>query len=189
MKKLLIILASISGIAAADVNPIYIDANIGYLSAPSSEWNGSMAFNANAGYQFNQYIALEGGVTGSSLNSNSNTSFGGSAPSGSYWAADVAAKGILPLAEAFALYGKAGISYNWYNVSSSFAGFSNDNSLSTAGLLLGIGAQFNLTKQWSLHLEDNYTVLFNSSNSSAGSYTNTSYSNPNVVMFGAQYNF
>lgn len=157
MKKILVlVLSAVSICSFAAGNTTYVDANIGVNTSASS-----LALNADVGYMLNQYLGLEGGLTYSPN--------GGSwgANGVDYWMFDGAVKGVLPLSNMFALYGKLGIAFNTY--SSSCGGCSN----SDVGLLIGAGAQFNLSNKWSLHLED---------------YTSTG-GNPNMFVFGGQYNF
>lgn len=142
----------------------YIDANVGL----NTSWD-SLGLSADAGYMFNRYIGVEGGFTyspGYSYNS------GPYSYSSSYYMFDAAAKGVLPLSQVFSLYGKLGVGINnyssWSNPAPAPAYYG-----SNVGVLLGAGAQFNLSKQWSLHLED-YTVTG---------------PNPNFLMFGGEFRF
>lgn len=169
MKKILMLLAGISLISTASA-VTYLDADIGL----NTSWS-TLGLNADAGYMFNKYVGLEGGLTYSPGYSYSGGA-GGSYNS-SYWMLDGAVKGVLPLSDVFALYGKLGLAFNHYT--SSWDGCNGGGcgspsySGSNVGLLVGAGAQFNLSRQWSLHLED---------------YTSTG-SNPNFLMFGGQFNF
>ncbi len=169
LKKLLIV-SLLSLAVTANADPVYVDANIGL----NTSWS-SLGLNADAGYMFNKYLGAEGGFTyspGYSYNWGPNYSY-----SSSYWMFDVAAKGVLPLTNVFSLYGKLGLAFNNYSGSwggcngwgCSGPGYTGSN----VGLLIAGGAQFNISRQWSLHLED---------------YTSTG-SNPNFLMFGAQFNF
>ena len=166
MKKLLLlILSGTSIIATAET---YVDANIGM----NTSWN-SVSLNANAGNMFSRYIGAEGGLTyspGYSYNYN-----GGSSYSTSYYMIDAAAKGVLPLTSGFDLYGKLGLGFNNYTSSwNGCNGCGNPNYYgSNVGLLVGVGAEFKISRSWSLHAED-YTVTG---------------PNPNMLMFGGQYNF
>lgn len=143
-------------------NPVYIDANVGL----NTSYAAGLGLGVNVGYLFNQYLGLEGGFSyGASNTSNWNSG-------NNYYMYDVAVKGVLPLSKIFALYGKLGIAYNTYslcNGCNNGSAFNNDNW----GMLYGAGVQFNLSKEWSLHLED-YSVTGN---------------NPNMLMFGGEYKF
>lgn len=167
MKKLLLsclILGSSSVYAAGNT---YVDGNIGV----NTSWS-TLALNADVGYMFNKYVGLEGGFTYSPGYSQSwyNASY-----SSDYWMFDGAVKGVLPLSNIVSLYGKLGIAFNNYTSSWSgnCPGCNASYTGSDVGLLVGGGAQFNLSRDWSLHLED---------------YTSTG-GNPNMFVFGAQYNF
>ncbi len=168
MKKisLLFCLSFVSSFVLANA---YIDGDIGL----NTTWS-SLGLSADAGYLFNRYFALEGGLTYSPGYSYSWTP--GSSYSSSYWMIDAAAKGILPLSDVFALYGKLGIGFNNYSSWSSNTcnGCSGpEYSGTNIGILYGIGGKFNLSSQWSLHVED-YTVTG---------------PNPNFLMFGAEFRF
>jgi opacity protein-like surface antigen len=162
----LVALAAISNIAiaAAPGDPIYVDANIGL----NTSWN-TLGLNADVGYMFNRYVGVEGGLTyspGYSYNS------GPYSYSSSYYMLDAAVKGVLPLSQVFSIYGKLGLGYNnyssWDNPAPAPAYYG-----SNVGILIGAGAEFNLTKNWSLQVED-YTVTG---------------PNPNFLMFGGKYRF
>ncbi len=147
MKKILLILLSVCAIESYAEN-VYVDGDIGF----NTSW-GSFAWNIDGGYMFNKNLGLEGGLTYSS------------GWLSDYWMFDGAVKGVLPMSDVVLLYGKAGLALN------SNSGY---NSGANLGLLFGLGAQFNLNKYWSLHVED---------------YTSTGYANPNFLMFGGQYDF
>lgn len=159
MKKLSLLVALLSAssvLAFADDGQVYIDASI---IAPRM-----VGLNANAGYLFNQYLGLEGGLT---YIPSSGVNWVGTQ---SYYMFDGAIKGILPLGDIFSLYGKVGLGLNEYSMSSYGNNYAGQSNL---GLLLGAGAAFNLSKDWSLHVED-IQVTGN---------------NPNLLMFGAEYKF
>ncbi len=168
MKKLIscLILSSITSIYAA--NPVYIDLNGGV----NTSWN-ALGLGFAAGYKFNRYFSLEGGLT---YSPGYNYQWGGGTYSSNYWMLDAAAKGVLPLSNVFDLYAKLGIGFNNYTTSWSGCGGACNGpaySGSNVGVLYGLGGAFHISRNWELHLED---------------YT-TSGPNPNFLMFGAQYNF
>ncbi|MCC2626270.1 MAG: hypothetical protein K0R14_2143 [Burkholderiales bacterium] len=156
MKILLV--ALLSGAAFVASAETYIDANIGM----NTTWS-TLGLNANAGYMFNPYIGAEGGFTYSPGNTPLSAY-------GAYYMFDAAAKGVLPLSSIFSLYGKLGVGYNVY---SPWGCTDCGNPISNFGVLVGAGAQFNLSKNWSLHVED-YVVPG---------------SNPNMLMVGGQFTF
>lgn len=167
MKRILAVLLTMSAVSAM-AEGVYVDANIGV----NTSWN-TLGLNADAGHMFNKYFGLEGGLTyspGYSYNWGAGNTY-----SSDYFMIDGAAKGVLPLNHEFSLYGKLGLAFN--NYSGTWNGCTGCSgpaySDSNVGLLIAGGAQFNLSKEWSLHVED---------------YTSTG-PNPNFLMFGGQYNF
>lgn len=167
MKKICLFICCSTVAALVNANT-YIDGDIGL----NTTWS-SIGLNADVGYLFNRYFALEGGLTyspGYSYSWSPGTSY-----SSNYWMIDAAAKGILPLSNVFSLYGKLGVGFNnyssWSNQCNGCSG--PDYSGTNIGILYGVGGKFNLSSQWSLHLED-YTV---------------SGPNPNFLMFGGEFRF
>jgi opacity protein-like surface antigen len=152
-----VLLTGAISIASAET---YVDANIGL----NTSWN-TFGLNANAGYMFNPYIGAEGGFTYSPGNTSSSTY-------GAYYMFDAAAKGVLPLSSIFSLYGKLGVGYSAEPPLGSCT-TNCGNTSSNIGLLVGAGAQFNLSKSWSLHVED-FVVTG---------------PNPNMLMVGGQFKF
>lgn len=168
MKKILtIILSSMCFTAAA--GDVYIDANVGV----NTSWS-TLGLNADVGYMFSKYVGLEGGFT---YSPGYNYNWGPSTWSSDYYMFDGAVKGVLPLSSLIDLYGKLGIAFNNYSASwNGCPGYSCGGpaySGSNVGLLMAGGVQFNLSRQWSLHVED---------------YASTG-PNPNFLMFGGQFNF
>lgn len=169
MKKFLL-LSSLCGLFTHAMAEAYLDLNLG----ANTSWN-TVGLNLDAGYMFNNYIGLEGGFTyspGYTYKWGHNYSY-----DTSYWMLDGAVKGVLPLTSIFSLYGKLGLAFNnysgnWYGCQGYMCG-GPGYSGSNVGLLMAGGAQFKLSRQWSLHIED---------------YASTG-PNPNFLMFGGQYNF
>lgn len=182
----------------------YIDLNFGilnqsytnYINTPSS-YSGTSSFiglGLNVGHMFNRFVGVEGGLVYSpiSLSSLNSSDISWNA---SYYAMDLAVKGVLPFSEVFNLYGKLGLSGNWYITSTngSYLGPNGDTSdyytaqsASYIGALGAVGAQFNLSRKWSLHLEYNYTYFLNSQ-TEFGDLTTPQ--NPSMAMFGVGYKF
>lgn len=168
MKKILAVL--LSGICLSAVaGNAYVDANIGM----NTSWS-TLGLNADVGYMFNKYVGLEGGFT---YSPGYNYTWGPNSWSSDYYMFDGAVKGVLPLTDMVALYGKLGLAFNNYSASwGGCPGYSCGGpaySGSNVGLLMAGGVQFNLSRQWSLHVED---------------YASTG-PNPNFLMFGGQFNF
>lgn len=169
MFKKLLCLIVLSGSASAIFAQPYIDANVGI----NTSWN-QLGLNLNGGYMFSKYLGAEGGFT---YSPGYTYNWGPYSYSSSYSMIDIAAKGVLPLTSIFAVYGKAGLGFNTYSGNWNCEGRYGCNNPSyygsNTGLFIAVGGQFNLSKQWSLHVED-YTVTG---------------PNPNFLVFGAQYNF
>ena len=181
MKKLIfILLAASATMAVADgvtspASPAYVNVNTGIAklyNLPTGSWAGSI----NAGYNFNEALAVEVGY-----NLLPSSQFGTTVTSNAF---DVAVKGTLPLSEMFSLYGRLGVGLGMNNWSGTApAGgciICQSGQSSTYGLgLAGIGASFKLSQHFDLRVEDYALVPFQNT------YTGT----VNVVIGGVQYNF
>jgi len=163
MKKLLGVVISLIFINSSySADPVYIDANLGV----NTSYSGAIALGLNGGYLLNNYLGIEGGATLTAAANPNSMSNGGN-----YYLFDAAIKGILPLGSVFSLYGKLGLGYSLYD--NCVGCTSSPSTSSNLGLYYGAGAGFNLSNNWSLHLED-YAVTGN---------------NPNMLMFGTEYHF
>lgn len=182
MKKLLTsILIGLAFTSYADMNdvsnnPIYFDLSGGIMNSISNDTNTSFATSLDAGYMFNNYFGLEGGFIYSPVSVQSPVS---SYNTMNYYAIDAAIKGVLPLNNVFAMYGKLGITQNWFAINGKNGG-GMDSTTSSIGGLIGAGVQFNLNKNWSLHLEDDYIPVLNPVSGA---------DNPNLVMMGGEFRF
>lgn len=185
MKRLLAIIATVGVFSfanaddaqAANDSKVYVNLNTGIgklYNLPTGQWT----MNLNAGYNFNQNFALEGGYnlfTGTEFGATSMTNI-----------VDVAAKGTLPLSPVFSLYGRAGVGIG-NNGWSGTVDTGNEDCImcnksldSTYGLgLVGLGGSFALDKHWDLRVED--TLYF--------PFTNTYTGTMMAFTFGTQYNF
>lgn len=180
MKRILMILLLLISLPSfaddSSAGNVYINVNTGVATLQNlstSSWTGSV----NLGYDFNHYVALEGGY-----NLLSNGQYGGASN-----IFDLAAKGMLPLSSVFSLYGRLGVGYvtdfgsgspNTTTSSGCYMCGNNYNS-NYATALFGIGGSFMLSKHFDLNI-DGYAFIPFSSNLSGG---------VNVVTLGAQYNF
>lgn len=159
---------------AADDSSVYVNLNAGVgsgLTVPELGFLpdvGAGAISINAGYNFNKYFALEGGITSYS---GGLFSVGTSAR---YF--DIAAKGSLPFGDIFALYGRAGLAYQ--NITENV--FSDDSYANNLTVMVGIGTAFKLTKTFEIHLEDTYFPQISQP---------INYSNVNILSLGLQVNF
>lgn len=178
-RKLCALLACIGsiGLSYADSDsPVYINLNTGaakLYNFPSGEWTG----NINAGYEFNSALALE---TGYSLFAGSQ--FGVTTATSVF---DVAVKGTIPFNDVFALYGRAGLGFGMNSWSGTLVAdgnciLCNSSIQNNYGLALAaIGGSFNLSKNWSLRLEDTAYIPF----------VNTTTGTMMAITGGVQYNF
>lgn len=154
---------------------IFISGNLGYGSigvkksdfndpitgtAPTKFNNTGLAWAANLGYQFNQYVAVEAGYL----------DFGGDKATGTisgnpvtqkdtFGGFNIAVKGILPINRQFDLFGKAGlIDMHWHETDSSSTSLLNGaGSTNKLVPLLGIGAAYNINSNVALTLQDVYS--------------------------------
>lgn len=132
-KLLLILISGLVYINNAVAVP-YIDVNLG-----GNTTDNSMAYSADAGYRFNQYFGVEGGVTGSGSSNATQSTF---------YMFDGAGKATLPLGSNVSVFGKLGIG----NCNSC-----GSNSNSDIGIFFGGGLEFDVNKNWAIQLQD-YTV-------------------------------
>jgi opacity protein-like surface antigen len=167
MKKILLTTLSLVTIMSAYASdPVYIDADVGL----NTSWN-NYALGLDAGYSFGRHLAAEVGYT---YSPGYTYNYSGGSYNTNYYMFDIAAKGTLPITDTFNIYGKLGAGYNNYNSWGGCNGCSGPSYSGTnTGIFYGGGAEFVISREWNLHLED-YTVTG---------------SNPNFLMFGATYKF
>ncbi len=182
MKKLLTLILSTSACLSIaepyrsyDVEPVYININTGIATGysftnnytnstgqPSGASTNNYSLGANVGYNFNQYFAIEAGYNQLWLAANPTNS------SGQVGVEDIAVKGTIPLGNVFSIYGRIGLG-GYQNVSATSGGSFANN----LGALYGAGAEWNLSRNWSLRAEDwSVTGL-----------------GQNIIQFGAQLSF
>lgn len=126
MKKILALCLFGSGIVSACAGSIYADANVGVNTG-----NNNTAVGADAGYMFNSFLGVEGGIIGSN--------------DVTIW--DGAVKGVLPLG-LIDIYGKLGLAYI------------NNSGYTNPGLLYGGGIAFPIAPMFQLRVED-YAITGN----------------------------
>lgn len=162
---LLLATASIAGHSEMPVPPVsdqgfYVGANFGHgtvdeevSNVSGSTDNNGFAYNFNAGYQFNPYVALELGYTRFP-----DVSVGSLDVSDENQSMDIAAKGLLPLGsrQLVDLYGKLGIA----SVSTNNASYIyNEDGQNISGKqtdilpYLGLGIDFKVARNVKLNLE------------------------------------
>lgn len=115
-------------------------------------------FKIYGGFQFNKHLGAEIGYVDAgkaTFSGSAIPSLGIGAFSGQYeiTAITFAAVGTLPLNESFALFAKAGLAAWDATASASIAGFTGTADDSGTDLLYGIGARYNLNKNWGITLE------------------------------------
>jgi len=113
------------------------------------------AYKLFAGYNFNKNFAIEGGYADLGKPAQNVAWVGGSGKGvqkESAWF--VAGKGTLPINEQFNLFGKLGLTQNKVKASwSDTDGFSGSDSKSRSGVLYGVGAEYNVSKQIGVRME------------------------------------
>jgi OOP family OmpA-OmpF porin len=214
MKKLVVSIVSAAalataGMAAASTSTVAIDQNsgssmgaagiyvdgglgIGTISAKGSTYalpvnslnTTYLAWNGDVGYQFNQYVAVEGGYTSFGHvkanfdNSNSlTTTLGGFG---------VDAKGILPINPKLSVFGKAGaidMHESFDTASGEVSSAKNTGNAWTADF--GAGVAYNFTHQIAFTAQDIY-ALKTSENTNNGTANIPA---ANAVLAGASYKF
>lgn len=170
-RKTVVAVALLSVCSIANANP-YIGGSIGQTkfghanaSLNSSLMSGSTALEMQddsslagkiyAGYQFNQYFALEGAIGGYDALD------GDIVTVGDMQFLALQPKAIWPLTDRFSLYAKAGLAYfnAEFKVSNSVfseSGYTTMSDTTVAGMY-GIGAEFALTDN--LHLEASWDYM------------------------------
>lgn len=141
--------------------------------AVTSHEKTKTAYKLFAGYSFNPSFAIEAGYADLGKPSSKFVLPTETIPQTqkeSAWF--VAGKGTLPINEQFNLFGKLGITQNKVSASWSDSGGGGSASNSRSGVLYGIGAEYNATKQVGIRLE--YEDFGKFGNSTGTGRTNTS---------------
>jgi OmpA-OmpF porin, OOP family len=112
------------------------------------------AWKLFGGYQFNRHFALEASYFDyGSITANGQTFGVPFRITGDATAFGVAAVGILPLANQFSLFGKLGLLRTELDLSASGVGGSASESDSDTGLHIGVGAMFDMGRNFSIRAE------------------------------------
>lgn len=146
---------------AASTAGFYVNGNVGYgmqdisknapdLAPAGSKVNrGSFVWSANAGYQFNQYIAAEAGYMSlpeSKVKADNGNTLGKAELS----AITLVAKGIYPINEQFDVFGKAGVAFMMSKVvqDSVLTGVAGTTTTKTnrATPMFGLGVDYNVNE-------------------------------------------
>ncbi len=131
---------------------MYFDFGLGVGTA--SDWTGSsLAIDAmTMGFYMNKNLGIEAGMGMLPAGGNEN----GEAMIMTY---HLAAKGVLPLANSFSLYGKAGVGVNANEGEApSSNGMIMDNSVGV-GLYYAAGMQFNFNKNFAIYVEGSSVAI------------------------------
>lgn len=144
------------GLGQAEANGVCDDirAIVAGLGTVSSCDEKDTAWKLFGGYQFNRHFALEASYFDYGSISASGQTFG--VPfrlTGDTSAFGVAGVGILPLGNQFSLFGKVGLLRTEIDVSASGVGGSRSESDSETGLHFGVGAMFDLGRNFSIRAE------------------------------------
>lgn len=189
--------ASDNSNSSNDSAGIFVSGNLGYSNAaykkadfsptPVSLKTGGFAWNANVGYQFNRYIAIEGGYTQFAdvkASMNDGVQFSDTLALGAF---GVNVKGMLPIAnDRFDLFAKLGAMD--MNEEETLAGSGLSRKIRVGSSWtpdLGIGAAYNVNKHIALSLQDVYTLK----TSFTKDQVKTSIPSTNSILAGVSYKF
>jgi OOP family OmpA-OmpF porin len=145
------------GFGQAEVKGLCSDLNLlvtGVGGTISSCDQKDSAFKLFGGYRFNRNFAIEGSYFDYGDVKVSGQTFG--VPftvSGDATAWGAAAVGILPLNERFSVFGKAGLLITDTSVAGSGIGGTGADDEQDTGLHIGVGAVFNVTRQFGIRAE------------------------------------
>ena len=127
---------------------------------PTEFSNYGFAWNADLGFQFNRYIAIEAGyISFGEANANTTVSiyeFPITAQD-SFGGLDIMAKGILPLANHISIFGKVGAADMNDNFTASGAFYRSETGI-TWTPLIGLGLSYQANRNLSLNLQDYYSI-------------------------------
>lgn len=183
-KKVMLVAALFGSFAAnANVENFYVGGqyNKTTLKEKESGFSGSVDFGsltALAGYQFNDYLAVEARL-GTGVKDKSSNDDGYKESLGVGLQTMLLAKAHYNLSDEFALFAVAGYSKTEIEYKESEPGFSFSETDSLNGLALGIGGEFKFANNFGVHLEyimlpdktfreDGYSLKFEANNLSLG---------------------
>lgn len=147
---------------------LYVKSSGGLTSPDAHGFDKALGFSVLAGYQVNNYFAIQGGGVylgsfdmGYSWDSDRYTD----EDTLSFYGAEASLVGYLPVNKAFALYGKLGILAWESDYKTTYSGHYHDYSISTTedgvDALYGIGAEFFLNPNFSVITEATYYDIDN----------------------------
>lgn len=180
---------------------IFVSGNLGYgtIGNSASDYNTTgqpaatsfnhdgLAWAANAGYQFNKYLAVEAGYIsfGQSKANTYNTSSQAVKATDTFGGFDAAVKGILPINNQFDVFAKAGAVDMHDDLDVTGAGTTTKATGHSWAPLLGIGTSYNINKNVALTAQDDYA--FKTTYKYQGQ--NTRMPSGNAILAGVSYKF
>lgn len=161
MKKIAIVAllsAFVATPALADnAGKFYVAGDLGAVSFSNSTGpNGGTAFpnpkaiRISGGYHFSPMLGIEAGYN---VIGDSTLNFVGGSVTAKNSALQVAAVGTFPVASAFDLFGKLGVSLNSNKLTGTGNNAVINSSTSSTTLMFGIGGQYNINKQFSVRAQ------------------------------------
>jgi len=175
---------------------LFVSGNLGYgkvdykksdFSTPPTTFdNSGLAWNANVGYQFNQYLAVEGGYTHFAQ---TKATVNGVSLTSSLGGFGLNAKGILPINEQFNVFAKAGAIDLNETVEAKEAGASDKVTGSSWTPELGLGASYNVNKNAALTLQGIHTFKTHFNTTVDGLSARGTIPQANAILAGVSYKF
>lgn len=133
----------------------YLGANLGYGKTNETLENNStknkgFVWGADAGYNFNQYLAVEAGYTQMAT-----VKVSGQTLSSENRMFDLVAKGTYPINTQFNIFGKLGAAYTHTKLASTIGGASIEGAGANGAIVpyFGAGVGYNLTKNVSFNVQ------------------------------------
>jgi len=178
-------------IGAAFAFPIAAQAENFYAGANVSRAEQKIAINAisaketatgyklYSGYNFNKTFGAEAGYVDFGTAKFSNATVTGESKSKAFY---VAATFTLPIDEQFAVFGKAGVSANRVNFDETYGKETYNTSANRSSLVFGLGAAYNVTKEFAIVAEYENFGKIAKGNDSGDVKANT-------ISLGLRYNF
>ena len=120
----------------------------GTLNMKNTNYADPGSLTVSGGYRFSPNFALEGGLT---LVGESTLYGSGTSTTLRQSDARFLAVGILPLNQSVELFGKAGLGSHYARITNNLNG--NYNQYTTANVIFGVGAQFNINTRFGLRLQ------------------------------------
>lgn len=176
------------GQAKTDIDQGALDGTDSSLAGfQSSTKKTDTAYKLQLGYQFNKYLALEGGyINFGKATYNSSANIGHRSVEFKAEGINIDAVGILPVTDRLSVFAKAGAIYakvtnNWDTQTTSYTGSGSTDSTDLKGTW-GIGTSFDVTKDLAVRAEfEQFHKL--------GKQDKTGEANVNLISAGVAYKF